>query len=190
MSKLTKLKWSIKKAPSLAKLKAALKKLDEGLLYSGCHAPYHGKFCLLEFRGVLTGVSTVCKPKVYNKLETREADKLVLTDSFIKVDFPELRGLNDSYPSNLKGNKARTKALLPVLQALWTYNHWTKVRAKRFSLRLQGGLRAAFPHAVLDPEGRLSDLVEDTLRVAGSNIPKLNKIAAIIVKAAKESVSR
>jgi hypothetical protein len=81
-----------------------------GKLRGGKHGIEEGACCLLEFRCAI-----------------RECDPGSLSDEPEKVQFPDLRCLNDSYGSE---DEARTNDMLPVLSALWDWDKWSEDKRK------------------------------------------------------------
>ena len=75
---------------------------DAGVLLSGGHSPYLGKYCALEAVGQLRGIPW--------------------TDNPLDVGIPDMRCINDACWSS---DAARTVAMLPMLAAVSRWATWT-----------------------------------------------------------------
>lgn len=84
-----------------------------GVLSKGRHSPADGKANVLEVASLARGLIWTNEPEI--------------------VGLPDLQPLNDGpWPSA----KARTKALVPVVLALWDWNVWDGVRRQRWARRV------------------------------------------------------
>ena len=113
---------------TVEKLQAALDDLDDGVLRKGSHKP-GGKFCALEFESQVRGRKWSDQP----------------------ITLPDIRALNDGFGSD---NVARTKALLPVMVALWDWQNWSRTRKRRW----------------------INQVVMETVKQIISKVPKLPEV--------------
>lgn len=95
---------------TLTELQHELDTRDDGVLKHGKHKPGR-EFCALEFE---------------SQVRKREWSDTPLT-------LPDLRPLNDGLWSS---NAARTKALLPVMVALWEWASWSPKRRQQWASRV------------------------------------------------------
>ena len=98
---------------TVEQLQEGLIKHDKGVLKYGSHKAGDREFCALEFRSVMQGIH--------------------FTDAPNKVGMPDLRRLNDAFGNGHEADQVRTKAMLPVLAALWDWQDWSKPRRTRFA---------------------------------------------------------
>lgn len=93
---------------TVAELQAHLDRLDDGILRHGAHSPGR-EFCALEFKSQVDGIDW--------------------TDNPNETGLPDLRPLNDAAWSS---DIVRTRALLPVMVALWDWRTWSSVRQQKW----------------------------------------------------------